>query len=55
MNFYRVYQRTNKISEMNTRLIRTSKMNSKEVCYGNKIEVKQKQSKLWLGPPSNVE
>ena len=30
MNFCRVYQRINKISEMNTRLIWASKMNSKK-------------------------
>ena len=31
LNFYRVYQRINTISDMHTRLIRASKMNSKKV------------------------
>ena len=37
LNFYRVYQRINKISEMNMRLFRASNVNSKEVYFFHNI------------------
>ena len=52
LNFYRVYQRINKISEMDTRLIRASKVNSKKVYLAfNKImsfEIQRMSSKASL-------
>ena len=47
LNFYRVYQRINKISEMNTRLIRASNVNSKEVYFFHNISEFKRRFRIF--------